>query len=560
MIHPARYHSLGELLQDAFLQYPSDTAAIEVDRDRELARLTYAEVRQAVRRVAGWLTTQGLHDGARVGIVMSNQSSWLIAAAAVLHVGSVIVPLDSRATGAEQSILLRHAKVDGLFADAHLLRALDTTARVVVVTGAREEHPRATRMEDVLAHDGEVDLTPRTRDALAAIVYSSGTGGDPKGCLLTHGNYLAQYQSLMETFEWRRGDVYFSILPTNHAIDFMCGFLASWATGATVLHQRTLRPEVLVKTMRRFRVTTMSVVPMILRALQRAVQDKLDDAPEGRRKAVDALTTLNAWITQRAPNHRVSRLLLKPVHDAFGGHLRMIFCGGAFTDRALAEFFTDLGIPVVIGYGLTEACTVATVNDLKPFRGDTVGRAVPGVDVRIVNAGPDGVGEVQIAGPTVFAGYLDDPDQTHDAFDGAWLKTGDLGWLDAAHHLHLVGRRKNMIVTPGGKNVYPEDVESAFEKVDVDELCVLAEDYVWPRTGLVGERLVAVVRVHDDRRAAARKALAQHNRALPEHKRVGGVLWLDDTFPRTASMKLKRADLASRVRDAHPRDAVEDLA
>lgn len=560
MIHPARYHSLGELLQDAFLQYPSDTAAIEVDRDRELARLTYAEVRQAVRRVAGWLTAQGLHDGARVGLVMSNQSSWLIAAAAVLHVGSVIVPLDSRATGAEQSVLLKHAKVDGLFVDAHLRAALATTARVVVVTGAREEPEGATRMEDVLAHDGEVDLTPRTRDALAAIVYSSGTGGDPKGCLLTHGNYLAQYQSLMETFEWRRGDVYFSILPTNHAIDFMCGFIAAWATGATVLHQRTLRPEVLVKTMRRFRVTTMSVVPMILRALQRAVQDKLDDAPEGRRKAVGALTTLNAWITQRAPNHRVSRLLLKPVHDAFGGHLRMIFCGGAFTDRALAEFFSDLGIPVVIGYGLTEACTVATVNDLKPFRGDTVGRAVPGVDVRIVNAGPDGVGEVQIAGPTVFAGYLDDPEQTGDAFDGAWLRTGDLGWLDAAHHLHLVGRSKNMIVTPGGKNVYPEDVESAFDRVDVDELCVLAEDYVWPRTGLVGERLVAVVRVHDERRDAARKALAQRNRALPEHKRLGGVLWLDDTFPRTASMKLKRADLASRVRDAHPRDAVEDLA
>jgi long-chain acyl-CoA synthetase len=238
----------------------------------------------------------------------------------------------------------------------------------------------------------------------------------------------------------------------------------------------------------------------------------------------------------------------------------MIFCGGAFTDRALAEFFSDLGIPVVIGYGLTEACTVATVNDLKPFRGDTVGRAVPGVDVRIVNAGPDGVGEVQIAGPTVFAGYLDDPEQTGDAFDGAWLRTGDLGWLDAAHHLHLVGRSKNMIVTPGGKNVYPEDVESAFDRVDVDELCVLAEDYVWPRTGLVGERLVAVVRVHDERRDAARKALAQRNRALPEHKRLGGVLWLDDTFPRTASMKLKRADLASRVRDAHPRDAVEDLA
>src|SRR5690606_8498661 len=128
------------------------------------------------------------------------------------------------------------------------------------------------------------------------------------------------------------------------------------------------------------------------------------------------LVAVNEAVTARAPVHEISRWLLKPVHDAFGGKLRLIFCGGAFTDRARAAFFARLGLPVAIGYGLTEATTVVTVNDLRPFRGDSVGRPVPGVRVRIDDPDADGVGEVLVAGPTVFAGYLDDPEQTAAAF------------------------------------------------------------------------------------------------------------------------------------------------
>ncbi len=333
----------------------------------------------------------------------------------------------------------------------------------------------------------------------------------------------------------------------------MCGFLGPFAGGATVVHQRTLRPEFILDTMRRQRITHMSLVPLVLEAFERSLREKLDARPPFARRLVDGLTALNAELTQKKPRHALSRTLLGPVHAAFGGQLRMLFCGGAFVDRARAQLFYDMGLPVVIGYGLTEVCTVATVNDLSPFRADTVGRAVPGVEVVIHAPNADGVGEVWIRGRTVMKGYLDAPDLTAAAIDAeGFLHTGDLGWLDAAHHLHLVGRSKNMIVTAGGKNIYPEDIEAAFDGLPCEELCVFASGYLWPGQKLTDEKLLVVVREPGERFA---EALRERNHRLPDFKRVAGVLEWNDAFPRTASMKIKRGPLADALREgATPED------
>ena len=179
------------------------------------------------------------------------------------------------------------------------------------------------------------------------------------------------------------GDRYFSVLPTNHAIDFMVGFVGPFTCGATVVHQRTLRPEMLRFTMQRYEVTHMAVVPLLLAAFERAVRERLDELPEWQRQGIDALLAVNRALTNRRPNHGLSSRLLAPLHAGFGGKLRLMFCGGAFTDRAVAERFVQLGIPVVIGYGLTEACTVVTLNGLFPPRADSVGDVMKGVEVRM---------------------------------------------------------------------------------------------------------------------------------------------------------------------------------
>jgi long-chain acyl-CoA synthetase len=214
-------------------------------------------------------------------------------------------------------------------------------------------------------------------------------------------------------------------------------------------------------------------------------------------------------------------------------------------ERSVAEYFYRMGFPIAIGYGLTEAGTVITVNDLKPFRADSVGPPVEGTEVEIRDANDEGVGEVWVRGPTVFKGYLEAPELTEEALVEGWLRTGDLGLIDASGHLKLLGRAKNMIVTSGGKNVYPEDIENAFADVaGVEEYCVFAQSYLQPGK-LSGDQLVLVVRLKDDADSArVFDDLRRQNLTLSEYKRVGALLEYAPEFPRTASQKIKREPLA----------------
>ncbi|MEQ8453434.1 MAG: AMP-binding protein [Sandaracinaceae bacterium] len=559
MIDPTRYGSLGELLADALVTFKTETALIEVDRKKESHRLTYLDTKREVDRVTRFLAASGVGAGDRVAIVMSNQSRWLIAACAVFARGGVLVPLDYKLSAAEQEALMAHCRPAALITEHGMARRFGALeVRAALVTEAKGEYAFGHTDWDTLAAEGETPAqVPRKRTDTATIVYSSGTGGRPKGCMLSHDAYLEQLKALMALFPMRVGHRTFSILPTNHAIDFMVGFVGPFSCGAAVVHQRSLRPEFLQSTMQSYGITHMALVPLVLAAFETSIEEKLLGQPSWARRMVSVVGGLNEMLTTKKPNPALSRALLSPIHEAFGGELEVLFCGGAFVDRARAELFYRLGLPVVIGYGLTECCTVATVNDLSPFRADSVGRPVEGVQVRVHRPGADGVGEVWIRGRTLMQGYLDDDALTAETItEDGWLRTGDLGWMDAAHHLHLVGRSKNMIVTEGGKNVYPEDVEGAFEALPVEELAVFASGFLWPEQARLGdERLVAVIRRKKGNGVEAvsadevRAQLVAKNRRLPEHKRVRGVLFVDEAFPRTASMKVKRQRLAEALRD-----------
>jgi long-chain acyl-CoA synthetase len=204
---------------------------------------------------------------------------------------------------------------------------------------------------------------------------------------------------------------------------------------------------------------------------------------------------------------------------------------------------------VANGYGLTEACTVLTVNDLKPFRADTVGKPLPGVDIRILNPDSEGIGEVAARSETIMSHYLDDPALTAQTIVDGWLLTGDLGRFDSAGHLQLFGRKKNMIVTEGGKNIYPEDIENVFDGLPVKEYCIFAANYIWPAKSLGKESLVMALRLEPGQQFSNGivDELNVRNRRLPDFKRVGGYLIWDKDFPRTASMKIKRAELAADI-------------
>ena len=566
MLDLTQYECLGAALRDALERWPNEVCLIEADRDRESCRLTYTDFKQLALPLAQALQSAGYGEGDRAAIIMTNQSKWLVSAYAIFYCGGVLVPLDYKLTAREHLQLLAHSNAKALVVEHHLWRAITASpefknlhAQLVLVTEApaNADLGCARRWEDFKVA-GEPRFVPRQRKDPACIVYSSGTGGRPKGCVLTHENYLEQCMSLTALYPFWPGVRYLSILPTNHAIDFMVGFIGPFTCGACVVHLRTLRPEYIRDAFPRYQITYMSLVPMVLKNLEKGLRTRFSGLPPLRRWLFDRLVGLNKALTRRRPNLKISRALLKQVHQAFGGELRALFVGGAFTEPATLQFFYDLGIPVANGYGLTEAGTAVTLNDFNPFRPDTVGRPLPGMEVRIAESGDDAIGEVAVRSKTVMSHYLDDPAMTAETIVDGWLMTGDLGRMDATGHLQLFGRKKNMIVTAGGKNIYPEDIENAFEGLPVKEFCVFAANYLWKQGG---EMLMIVLRLEPGREfnETLRRDLAERNRRLADFKRVRGFLIWERDFPRTASLKIKRNELAEQIRSSTDAAAVAEL-
>ncbi len=555
MLDLSRYQSIGAALKDALDQFAIEVCLIESDRDREKERLTYRDFKERAHSLAEALQDAGFKPDDRAAIIMTNQSKWLISAYAIFYGGGVLVPLDYKLTPEEQWQLLAHSSASVLITEYPIWRqlavspsrSLATNLKTILVTEAppNNDLSEAERWEEFRG-SSEPTFIPRQRSDLATIVYSSGTGGRPKGCMMTHENYLEQCIALTSIYPFAPGMRYLSILPTNHAIDFMVGFFGPFICGAAVVHLRTLRPEYVREAFPKYKITYVSLVPLVLKNLQKGLQARFDALPSGKRKIFNALVAINKALTKGQPRLGLSRRLLTQVHEAFGGELRAIIVGGAFTEPQTLQFFYDLGIPVANGYGLTEAGTAITVNDLKPFRADTVGKPLPGMQVRIVNPDADRIGEVSVRSKTVMAGYLNEPELTAETIIDGWLMTGDLGRFDSTGHLQLFGRKKNMIVTEEGKNIYPEDIETAFESLPVKEFCIFAANYIWPKRSMVGEQLLLVVHLEQGQTLTddLRREISARNSRLLNYKRVHGIVLYNEDFPRTASLKIKRNILA----------------
>jgi long-chain acyl-CoA synthetase len=570
MLDLNKYNSLGEALREALETWPREVCLYESDRGEEKQRITYREFKARALPLAKWLQDGGFGAGDRAAIIMTNQSKWLINAYAIFYCGGTLVPLDYKLKPEEQWKLAKHSGARVLLTEYPIWRQLSVAQgrleaekiKTVLVTEAPANADLAGAMRWESAQGtGEPKFVPRKREHLACIVYSSGTGGTPKGCMMTHGNYLEQCVALTAWYPFWPGVKYLSILPTNHAIDFMVGFIGPFTCGAAVVHLRTLRPEFVREAFPKYQISYVSLVPLVLKNLQRGLQARFDELPAGKKRAFEILRKINIALTKSRPMRPLSRLLLKQVHAAFGGHIEAIIVGGAFTEPQTLQFFYDLGLPVANGYGLTEAGTAVTVNDLKPFRADTVGKPLPGMEVRIINPDGDGIGQVAVRSKTVMAGYLDEPELTAETIVDGWLMTGDMGRLDRTGHLQLFGRKKNMIVTEEGKNVYAEDIEQAFDGLPVKEFCVFAANYVWPSRSMVGEQLALVIHLEPGKTFTEelKQEIAARNNKLINYKRIHGVVVYDEDFPLTASLKIIRVALAERLGKLKREEAIQPI-
>ncbi|HEY6014691.1 MAG TPA: AMP-binding protein, partial [Candidatus Limnocylindrales bacterium] len=467
----------------------------------------YRDLGRIVPKAAHVLQEAGVEQGDRVIVWAVNRPEWGIAFFAIAHLGGVSVPLDVRHT------VDFGRKIVG-----------QTGAKLVIASHQTESSARelgipmlfVETLADAARHAAPVPAAAVARDDLAEIVFTSGTTGEPKGAMLSHGNLLASATTMMEVLSFSAKDRLLSVLPLSHLYEQVLGFMAPLVIGASIVYPVSRQPAVLIRTFRDFGVTVLLIVPQGLRLLNGAIERKVDQA--GKRATFERL---HRW-ARRVPRP-IKRLLFRSVLGQFGGRLHTIGVGASALDVEIAGRWTDMGVDVLQGYGATEMGPV--VSFTRPQRNviGTVGEPIPGVEVHIADDG-----EILARGPGRFAGYWKNPEATAAAIDAdGWYHTGDLGAFTPEGMLTFRGRKKDMLALPDGQKVYAEDVEA-----------ILKEDRRVKDAAIVGWPLGAGLKVHAilllDDPADEDDVVAVANTKLAPHQQLrGSTVWPDDDLPRT---------------------------
>ena len=461
---------------------------------------SFREASQSVHAFAARLTAHGVNAGDCVAIQSENRPEWGLAYLAILEAGAVVVPLDAQLQEGDTGEILATAEARVVVASraqndkvTRASAARDLTLEIIPI----EDVPRPSAMaasnpssaaatiagavaavRDATAVAIPRDMAaavPSDREPLAALLFTSGTTGSAKAVMLTHANILANVEACVAAFHFGRGDRFLSVLPQHHAFECTAGFLSPLRSGASIAYARSLKSNELREDLETSRATIMLGVPLLYEKLLAAITRGIESAPTHTRTFARAMISLSrAW--RRMTGTDAVRVLCAPLRRRAGlSRLRMFVSGAAPLRPEVFDGFSDLGLLLLEGYGLTECAPVVTANRPERAVSGSVGWPLPGVEVRILAPGADGIGEVVIRGPNVMRGYFSNPTATASVLREGGFHSGDLGRVTRDGRLVLTGRIRNLIVTAAGKKVYPEEVEANLAKSPfVREVAVVA--------------------------------------------------------------------------------------
>jgi len=542
------YDTLIDLLDEVAERHDHALALQRLEQDG-LSRTSYRELRAAALATASRLASLGVRPGDRVVLSGANQPAWPIAYFGILRAGAVAVPVDPGIEASQLANIVRSSTatialwdegVEEKIGDA--VRAACPELRTFDLAAFTEEPGSGEALDVPAVRVGGEDL--------ASVIYTSGTTGEPKGVMLTHGNFTALVAALAPVFPLGVRDRVLSVLPLHHTFEFTCGMLLPLSQGARIIYLDELQADRLSEGLKKGRVTAMVGVPALWQMLERRIMGRVREQGKAAEAAVGWAMELNRMLGKRL-GVNAGRLFFGSLHDALGGNVRYLISGGAALPKDTAEVFSGLGLHLSEGYGLTEAAPVLTVAKAGPkARAGHVGKPIPGVQIKIHNPDASGVGEVLARGPNVMKGYAGNEEATAQALDAdGWLHTGDLGKLDKRGQLVIVGRQKDVIVAANGENVYPDDVENLLGKIEhVKELGIVGID-----DGRGGERVACLATpepieegegiTRAEQRERALAALREAFQKLPKAAQPAVVHLYDADLPRTATRKVKRSEV-----------------
>ena len=483
--------TLRSLLDDAAAKRP-DAVALRYRRNGTWQSRTYAELARGVNQMAEAFSRFGLKPGEeQVALVLENGPEWVETYLATAGAGLAVVPLDPKLRAREVAYALHDSGAVAVFTDTRHLDLLETilpelpAVRAIVVTDGCGEtlapiagrpcydyEPLRNSVKDVPLKWFNVHK-PMPQD-VASIIYTSGTTGKPKGAMLTHLNFcsdaLGSFEGIGDAITAK--DDFLIVLPLFHAFSFTANLVVPLVKGCGMYFVESMRT--VGDDIKTLRPSILMAVPLLAEKVFAKINDKL-----AQNRLAQALLKLG-----------LGRLVGKKVLRGLGGRLRFLIVGGAPCPVHVLQGFRRLGVPIVEGYGLTECSPVVSITNVNESRVGTIGKKLPNIEVRLADVNEQGVGELQIRGPIVMKGYFKNLEATREAFDGEWLRTGDLASIDADGYLSIRGRKKALIVNREGKNIYPEEVENAIARDPfIADVIVIG----YTVGGIPGERVGAIL-------------------------------------------------------------------
>jgi long-chain acyl-CoA synthetase len=559
-----------------------DNVALEIQRRDRIESCTYAELHRMAESVGRWVTENGFARGSRLAIVADNHPRWVAAYLGIIAAGCAVVPFDTALHADQLTTLLKDSGASALFCDAkHAQVARDAVAslNVGLVLMDPDRMAQHSASERWLANlpaildggPGKFQPAPAAADDLASLLYTSGTTADPKGVMLTHANFLGEVEAVFNWVDIGPSDALLGVLPMFHVLAQMANLLLPLVKGARVVYLETLNTTELLRALRERNITTFAVVPQFFYLIHDRIFQEVAKRGELAQRAFKALVAVNR--TLRKVGLNAGPILFGKVHEAFGKKMRYLVTGGSRFDPQIAADFRDLGIDVLQAYGLTETTAAVFANSPTNNVIGSVGKAMKGVEAKIVYATTDpqreedgpATGEICLRGAVVMKGYWNRPDATAAVLRDGWFYTGDLGYFDADGNLFLTGRKKEVIVLSNGKNIYPEEVEAHYLKSPyIKELAVMGLEGK-PAEG--GDRLHAVIVPNFDvlrqkkivnAKEVIRFDIESLSQQIASTKRIGSYeIWQED-LPRTTTRKIKRFEVEKRAKANQARRPDDD--
>jgi long-chain acyl-CoA synthetase len=547
--------------------------AVQLKTPGGYRQTTYGELYRQVRGVALALVAQGLRHQQRAAILSENRPEWAVSYLGILMAGGSVVPLDPQISPQEWRRLLDDSETQVIFVSGPLLAKFREAVmgsplreRIICLDAAAAEEGAGWSLDTLVEWGlGKVPLPLLPESNLsdvAVIIYTSGTTGKPKGVMLTQENIVSDITAALAAIELSEDDTLLCLLPLHHVFASVVSLLVPLYLGAQIVFADTLKRSEILAALQEARISVLATVPQFFYLFHGRIEEELARRGPLAKKMFRVLLGLNRF-SIGILHLNLGRRLFKKIHRTFGARLRLFVSGGSAFDPQVAQDFRDLGFAILQGYGLTETTGACAVTRIENNVIGSVGPALPGVEIKICEPGADGIGEVAIRGPIVMKGYYRDSEGTAAVMRDQWFLSGDLGRLDKTGNLFITGRKKEVIVLPNGKNIYPDELEAHYgQSPYVKEIAVLGI----ADSGHQGAERLHAVLVPDfdalriNRIANAREVLrdeiARLSNRLPPYKRLHSYQVQKEALPRTTTLKPKRLEIKGLIERGELREAV----